>query len=547
MNSPRIRRAIISVSDKQGIVELAQVLVQMGTQIISTGGTARLLVDAGVAVTPIEQVTGLPEMMDGRVKTLHPQIHGGVLMDRNKVEHVAAAERKGIKPIDMVVVNLYPFEQTVARPDCSDVDAIENIDIGGPCLLRAAAKNHEHVWAVPWPAMAKELLAALCGEGDAQRDLQLRRRLAGHVFDLTGRYDNHIAEYLAAQSAGRDKPHLQHVTLRSQADLRYGENPHQSATLYRSDPSGVQDEAHLLDANQVSGPEMSFNNYIDGEAALELVKDLHGVGTPAVAVIKHTNPCGAAIAESPIDAYRKAYLGDASAAAGGVLATSFAVTEEIAEQILTSYRRWGKAAGAAFFKLDVWIAPAFDDDALKLIVTPTENRKWGAQCRLLAVGEMAAATASEGHVYRHLLGGFLRQQRDLNAPENDKVVTEARPSAAQLEELRFAMTVCKHSKSNAITITRDRQLLGNGVGQMSRVTSARLALELAQANGHNVHDAVAASDAFFPVPDGPSSLYRAGIAAIIQPGGSNRDPDVVDAANAAGRAMVMTGVRHFRH
>ncbi len=560
MGAITIKRAMIAVYDKTGIAEFARALVdEFGIEIISTGGTARHLKNAGVPVRLVEEVTGFPEMLDGRVKTLHPRIHAAILADRDNPEHMRQLAEHGIEPIDMVVVNLYPFEETISRPDCTFDEAIEMIDIGGPCMLRAAAKNHKHVVVVSDTEAQARALQAM-RECRAVPN-ELRRSLAAQTFEKTRRYDGSIHRYLA--SAADALPCSLTARLLRHTETRYGENPAQAAAIYYL-LDEHSDEANLLagfdtdtgiqtgDPLIVAG-EMSFNNYVDGNAALELCKEL--TWTPwrshAVAFIKHTNACGCAIGDDPLDTYRRAYLGDPIAAAGGVLCMNFPVTREVADTAMHSFANWGKAAGAAFFKLDVWIAPSFDADAVELITTPTEKRKWGATCRLLQVGPMDTPPDRNELNYRKITQGMLVQQRDLIGlnEEQWKVVTKRAPTEAEVADLRFAWLVCKHTKSNAITICRDGMLLGNGAGQMSRVKSCDLAIQLARENGHGekLKGAVAAGDAFFPVPDGPQKLIDADITAIIHPGGSNRDADSIAVCNQANVAMIMTGTRHFKH
>lgn len=557
MSDIKIKRALIAVYDKTGIVEFARALVdEFGIEIISTGGTAKHLKDAGVPVTMVEQVTGFPEMLDGRVKTLHPMVHAGILADRDKPEHMRQLAEHGIKPIDMVVVNLYPFEKTIARPDCTFEEAIEMIDIGGPCMLRAAAKNHKHVLVVSLAPTYEDVLLHLRkskapGGLDADECKEFYREYALNSFLATARYDATVSNWL--------EPALKFLGVLRYHTARYGENPHQSGEVCVA--RGAV-EATLVPGPRPVGPadmeqdriaHMSFNNYVDGDSALNLVKELSRakLAKHAVAFIKHTNACGVAIGDDPVDTYRRAYMGDPIAAAGGVLCMNFPVTRDMADVVMNSYGSWGKAAGAAFFKLDVWIAPSFDDDAIKLITTPTEKRKWGASCRLLAVGAMDTPPDPNEMDYKKITGGMLVQTRDLLGLNEDqwKVVSKRKPTEKELADLRFAWLVCKHTKSNAITVVRDGALLGNGAGQMSRVKSCDLAIQLARENGHGdtLAGAVAAGDAFFPVEDGPQKLIAAGITAVIHPGGSNRDADSIRVCDEANVAMIMTGTRHFKH
>ncbi|GMV97399.1 MAG: bifunctional purine biosynthesis protein PurH [Phycisphaerae bacterium] len=573
MDDIKIRRALIAVYDKTGIADFARALVdEFGIEIISTGGTARHLKSAGVPVTMVEDVTGFPELLDGRVKTLHPRIHAAILADRDNPEHMRQLEQHGIQPIDMVVVNLYPFEKTVADPSCTFERAIEMIDIGGPCLLRAAAKNQKHVLVCPDPAKYDSYLDFLRNWSDPATRDTARGENAYQAFLTTRLYDESVSNWLSARH-GEDLGQ-QTLRLRARGRLRYGENPHQKAEVL-GNVAGGHEPALIRAGRPNDAVDMSFNNYVDGDAALSLIKELSRVGPAscrsepqstgpgtaagptrvgppcAVAFIKHTNACGCAIGDDPIDAYRRAYLGDPIAAAGGVLCMNFPVTREIADVVMNTFARWGKAAGAAFFKLDVWIAPTFDQDAVELIATPTEKRKWGRECRLLAVGPMDGPPDPDDLDCKKIVGGMLVQSRDLIGLNEDewKVVTRRAPTETEMQDLRFAWLVCKHTKSNAITICRDGMLLGNGAGQMSRVKSCDLALQLARENGHadKLKGAVAAGDAFFPVPDGPRKLLDAGISAIIHPGGSNRDAETVAVADAAGAAMIATGTRHFKH
>jgi phosphoribosylaminoimidazolecarboxamide formyltransferase / IMP cyclohydrolase len=584
MSNLKIKRAIIAVYDKTGIVEFARALVdEFGIEIISTGGTARHLKDAGIPVTMVEQVTGFPEMLDGRVKTLHPMIHAGILADRDKPEHMKTLEKHGIKPVDMVVVNLYPFEDTIADPNCTFEQAIEMIDIGGPCMLRAAAKNHKHVVVICQTEQYEQVLEEMV-EARGQVSDRTLMLLAQRVYRHTSSYDLEVASYLADQAADsglascssdaadRDKGffvvepfdpsyHSGSLMLDWRVPLRYGENPAQAASAYlvtnqSRDPVSLfvlsdHEDPEVLPP--LSGGALSFNNFVDGDAALSLVKELTRAKLKkhAVAFIKHMNACGCAIGDDPVDTYRRAYLGDPIAAAGGVLCMNFPVTLEVANTVMNSFGSWGKAAGASFFKLDVWIAPRFDEDAVKLITTPTEKRKWGKECRLLAVGAMDALPDPNELDYKKITGGMLVQTRDLLGLNEEQwdVRTQRKPTDAEMADLRFAWLVCKHTKSNAITLCRDGALLGNGAGQMSRVKSCDLAIQLSRENGHGdkLRGAVAAGDAFFPVPDGPQKLIDAGITAMIHPGGGNRDADTIAVADQANIAMILTGTRHFKH
>ncbi len=540
-----IRRALLSVSDKTGIVDFARALHELGVQIISTGGTARTLQEAGIPVVPVEQVTGFPEMMEGRVKTLHPAIHAGILADRRKPEHLQALQEAGIEPIDLVCVNLYPFERTVARADVTLDEAIENIDIGGPTMVRAAAKNHESVAVVVDPADYNAIIEEMRAN-DGALSAETRCRLAVKAFEHTAFYDAQIAEYLRRQfQPDALFPQELTVALRKAQDLRYGENPHQQSAFYRipgfSEPS-------IATARQIHGKELSYNNLLDCDAALELVKEFAG-DRPACVIIKHTNPCGVALADSLPEAVERARMADPVSAFGGIMAVNRLVDAATAEKI---------TAPNTFF--ECLIAPAFTQDALPIL---TEKKKWGANLRLLEVGELTPP--GQGLILRGLTGGVLVQTRDVqlfqempvvgvNPPgtrelselrrETVNVVTKRAPTDEELQQLLFAWKVVKHVKSNAIVLAKDWVIIGVGAGQMNRVQSVRLAAEAA---GERAKGSVLASDAFFPFPDNVEAAAIAGVTAIIQPGGSVKDHEVIAAADRLGLAMVFTGIRHFRH
>jgi phosphoribosylaminoimidazolecarboxamide formyltransferase/IMP cyclohydrolase len=575
MSKTKIQRALLAVFDKSGIADFAKKLVDdFGIEILSTGGTARHLKEAGVPVTLVEEVTGFPEMMDGRVKTLHPVVHAGILADRDKPDHMKQMKERGIAPIDMVVVNLYPFEETIAKPDCTFAQAIEMIDIGGPTMLRAAAKNHKHIVVMPDLEMADDVLSELSENGDVSPETRLE--LALSVFATTCDYDAEITTYLQGNMAQEVEPAEEAedvdpwfgpesdgvlIDLPRFSLTRYGENPAQKASVWMAG-NAESTECNLLlrrtdngdEAPSLIHGEMSYNNYMDGDAALSLVKDLTQAPLGkkhAVAFIKHMNACGCAVGDDPKDVYRRAYLGDPIAAAGAVLCMNFPVTKEVAQMVMTTFATWGRDAGAAFFKLDVWIAPEFDDEAIKIITTPTEKRKWGASCRLLAVGPMDTPIDDTEVQFKSISGGMLIQQRDLLTLNEDdwKVTTKRKPTDAEMADLRFAWLVCKHTKSNAIVVCKHDTLLGSGAGQMSRVKSCDISIQLSNENNHGdkLKGAVAAGDAFFPVEDGPQKLIDAGITAIIQPGGSNRDPDTLRVCDENDIAMIITGCRHFKH
>ena len=514
---PAIERALISVSDKSGIVDFARGLALRGVQLISTGGTARVLAEAGLSVTPVEEVTGFPEMMDGRVKTLHPKIHGGLLARRDNPDHLAAMEAHGIASIDLLVVNLYPFEQTTARPDCTFEEAIENIDIGGPAMLRSAAKNHRDVAVVVDPADYAVVLDELSREGDVQDGT--RRRLARKVFAHTSRYDGLIADYLAA--ATHEEPFPEQLSLRFERldTLRYGENPHQSAAVYLEPGYAAPCVAR---GKVLQGKAMSYNNYQDANSALELVRELPAC---SCAIIKHNNPCGAATGATLAEAYAKARACDPLSAFGGVVAVNQAVDEATAAEIAEVFT-------------EVIIAPAFEPAALELFAKKKD-------LRLLDVGPLGDAP-SPGLEYKRIVGGLLLQDRDLAILDEAEleVVTERQPTEEEMAAMRFAWVVCKHVKSNAIILTRADRTVGIGAGQMSRVDSTRIAAMKAQ---EETQGCALASDAFFPFRDGIDEAAKAGASCIIQPGGSIRDEEVIAAANEHRMAMVFTHMRHFRH
>ncbi|RKO66969.1 bifunctional phosphoribosylaminoimidazolecarboxamide formyltransferase/IMP cyclohydrolase [Desulfofundulus salinus] len=509
-------RALISVSDKTGLVDFARNLVELGVEIVSTGGTARTLKEAGLPVTYISEVTGFPEILDGRVKTLHPAVHGGILALRTP-DHLNQLKAHHITPIDIVVVNLYPFRETIARPGVTLEEAIENIDIGGPAMVRAAAKNHRYVLVVVNPARYPQVLKALA-EGKVGDDLRLE--LAREAFAHTAAYDTAIAAYLQKQIQGDEPfPPAWHISVELAQPLRYGENPHQRAAFYR-DPTVTG--PCVGNAVQLAGKELSFNNILDLNAALELVREFID---PSVVIIKHNNPCGAASAGDLATAYRLAYEGDPVSAFGGIVACNRTVDKETAEQM------------AAIF-LEAVIAPDFTPEALEILTQK-------ANLRLLKTGPLTVRSTDRLDI-RKVNGGLLIQEADLELtrPDEVRVVTEKQPSEEQLAEMAFAMAVVKHVKSNAIVVTRNRQLIGVGAGQMNRVGAARIALEQA---GEKARGAVLASDAFFPFRDTVDEAAKAGIAAIIQPGGSLRDEESIAACNEYGIAMVFTGMRHFKH
>lgn len=527
-----IKRALLSVSDKRGIVEFARALADAGVQIISTGGTGKALSDAGVAVVGISEVTKFPEMLDGRVKTLHPAVHGGILARRDLPDHLSTLAEHGLETIDLVCVNLYPFAATVARPDVSLKDAIENIDIGGPAMIRSAAKNHDSVTVVVRPEDYEVVLAEIRANG-AETTLETRRRLAARAYAHTARYDSMISQFLQTRFAPEELfPCEIGLGFEKAQDCRYGENPHQQAAFYRE--TNVT-EPSISTARQIHGKELSFNNIYDINAALETVKEFTSgeLDRPAAVVIKHTNPCGAALGNTLAEAFQRAREGDPISAFGGILAVNRPVDVATADEIT------GKNT---FF--EAIIAPGFEPDAIPIL---TERKKWGANLRLLEVGDLAGSLEKAGGWdLKRVVGGLLVQDRDLKSMSADdlKTVTERQPTAEEIAELLFAWRLVKHVRSNAIVFTKDRMIVGVGAGQMNRVRSVRLAVEQA---GEKARGAVMASDAFFPFPDGPETAIAAGITAIIQPGGSVKDQETIDVCNRHGVAMVYTGVRHFLH
>ncbi len=518
-----IRRALVSVSDKTGLVEFGKFLSDNGVEIISTGGSAKVLNDAGIPVVEVSEHTGFPEIMDGRVKTLQPTIHGGLLAVRGNAEHEAAMEKHNIAPIDLLAVNLYPFEETVAKGAAFD-DCIENIDIGGPALIRAAAKNHAFVSVVVDPADYAQVMEEIKTNGGATTD-QFRKQLAATAYARTGTYDAAISGWFAGELNDTLPQRIAFAGLRKQT-MRYGENPHQEAAFYTNgDP-----RPGVATADQLQGKELSFNNLNDTDAAFELVAELDNT---ACAIIKHANPCGVAQGASLKEAYLKALACDTESAFGGIVALNRALDGETAEQIVDLFA-------------EVVIAPEIDA-AAREILAQKKN------LRVLATGGMPDP-ASNGMTIRSLSGGYLLQGRDNLVQKELKVVTRRQPSNQEMTDLKFAFTVAKHVKSNAIIYARDGATVGVGAGQMSRVNSSRIAAwkaaDAAKVAGDSESWAigsVVASDAFFPFADGLLAAAEAGATAVIQPGGSMRDDEVIAAADKAGLAMVLTGMRHFRH
>jgi phosphoribosylaminoimidazolecarboxamide formyltransferase/IMP cyclohydrolase len=514
-----IKRALISVSEKTGVVEMAKGLEALGAEILSTGGTAKALREAGVTVTDVAAYTGSPEILDGRVKTLHPKIHGGLLGRRSLPAHVDQMTKHNIGPIDVVIVNLYPFEATIAKPNCHFEDAIENIDIGGPSMLRSAAKNHEDVLVLVDPADYATVLDAIKGNSITSA---LRRELAMKVFQHTARYDGLIAGYLEKQVKGGEVkfPKVLSLQFELAETLRYGENPHQQGAFYRELSSN---EPSVSRGTILHGKAMSYNNFLDANSALELAKEYDEC---AVAIIKHNNPCGVALGSTPVEAYVKARETDPVSAFGGVIAFNRPVDLAAAKEITSTF-------------VEVVIAPSFDENALAEL-----KRK--KDLRLLDVGQLTKVK-QEGYDLKKLVGGLIVQDRDLGVLTDLralKVPTVRKPTDEEYAACAFAWKVCKHVKSNAIIYAKPGQTVGIGAGQMSRVDSVKLAAMKAQMP---IKGCVMASDAFFPFRDGLDAAAQAGITAVIQPGGSIRDAEIVKAADEHGLAMILTGMRHFRH
>ncbi|MHB9118087.1 MAG: bifunctional phosphoribosylaminoimidazolecarboxamide formyltransferase/IMP cyclohydrolase [Burkholderiales bacterium] len=517
-----IKRALISVSDKTGIIDFARELKKFGVEILSTGGTAKLLNDSGIAVVEVGDYTGFPEMLDGRVKTLHPRIHGGILFRRDVPSHVAAVEGSGIPPIDLVVVNLYPFAATVAKPNCTLEAAIENIDIGGPTMVRAAAKNYKHVGVVTDPedyARVSEEMAAHAGALKADTLFNL----AVKAFSHTAAYDGAISNYLTAISPNGGKqafPERLNFQFAKVQDMRYGENPHQQAAFYRD---LLVAPGSLSQYVQLQGKELSYNNIGDADAAWESVKTFDA---PACVIIKHANPCGAAVAENPLIAYQRAFSTDPTSAFGGIVAFNRELDAATAEAVTQTF-------------LEVLIAPKVSAEAKRILAGK-------ANVRVLEVPLAAGANALD---MKRVGGGLLVQTPDIRnvSPDELKVVTQRQPTPEEMSDLLFAWRVAKYVKSNAIVFCRGGMTVGVGAGQMSRVDSARIAAIKATNAGLSLQASVVASDAFFPFRDGLDVLAEAGAKAVIQPGGSMRDEEVIAAANEHGLAMVLTGIRHFRH
>ncbi|MES2025801.1 MAG: bifunctional phosphoribosylaminoimidazolecarboxamide formyltransferase/IMP cyclohydrolase [Pseudomonadota bacterium] len=520
-----IKQALISVSDKTGVLEFARALSGMGVNILSTGGTAKLLAENGISVTEVADYTGFPEMLDGRVKTLHPKVHGGILARRDFPEHVSALEKHGIPNIDMVVVNLYPFQETVAREHCSLEDAIENIDIGGPAMLRSSAKNHKDVVVICDPTDYSQVLSELnANKGEVTYETKFT--LAKKVFAHTAQYDGAITNYFT--SLGADKQHATRSAYPSTLNLhfekvqemRYGENPHQSAAFYRESNPQV---GALANYTQLQGKELSYNNIADADAAWECVKTFD---ESACVIIKHANPCGVAVGASPLEAYSKALQTDPTSAFGGIIAFNREVDGNAAEAVAKQF-------------VEVLIAPSFTEQAKKIFAAKQN-------VRLL---EIPLGNAVNSHDFKRVGGGLLVQSPDAKnvALAELKIVSKKQPTPQQLQDLMFAWRVAKFVKSNAIVFCANGMTMGVGAGQMSRIDSARIASIKAQNAGLSLVGTAVASDAFFPFRDGLDVVVAAGATSVIHPGGSMRDQEVIDAADEHGIVMMLTGTRHFRH
>lgn len=544
----KIKRALISLSDKTGAVEFARDLANSGVTIISTGGTAKTLRESGISVTEVAEITGFPEMMDGRVKTLHPKIHGAFLALRDNAEHVASMNEHGIEPIDMVVINLYPFEQTIAKEGVSLEEAVENIDIGGPAMIRSASKNWRDVAVVTDHRLYGEILSEMQGN-DGSLSLETRQRLAALAYTRTAAYDLAISSHLARQLSDEDLERLEPlnplgdlafidsddfddddggesleeylaIDLEKSADLRYGENPHQLAALYSTGERGG-----IANAEQLHGKEMSFNNYVDAEAAWNLVNDFDEL---AVAIIKHTNPSGVGLGATNEEAYRRALATDPVSAFGGIVAFNRKVDATVASSVNEVFT-------------EVVIAPDYDAEALEIFSTKKNLRV--LKCGLPDTGDAVKLE------FKQISGGFLVQEKDIHrlSPEELKIVTEKQPTEDQVRSMLLAWTVCKHVKSNAIVLANGVQTLGVGAGQMNRVDSVRIAAMRAERFELPVSCSVLASDAFFPFRDNVDEAAQMGVSAIIQPGGSIKDDESIAAANEHGIVMAFTGIRHFKH
>ncbi|MFD0767771.1 bifunctional phosphoribosylaminoimidazolecarboxamide formyltransferase/IMP cyclohydrolase [Bacillus sp. CGMCC 1.60114] len=509
------KRALVSVSNKAGVVEFVKGLLEQGIEVISTGGTKKLLEENGLQVIGISEVTGFPEIMDGRVKTLHPNIHGGLLAVRDNETHMSQMNELGIQPIDFVVVNLYPFKETIAKPDVTFIDAIENIDIGGPTMIRSAAKNHEFVSVIVDPTDYDVVLGELKESGEVSKET--KRKLAAKVFRHTAAYDALISNYLTEQT-GEESPETLTVTFEKKQDLRYGENPHQKATFYKAPFAAASSIAY---AEQLHGKELSYNNINDADAAMSIVKEFT---EPAVVAVKHMNPCGVGVGTDINEAYTRAYEADPVSIFGGIIAANREIDKATAEKLHEIF-------------LEIIIAPSFSEEALEVL----QSKK---NLRLLTIDIAKAETASKK--LTSVQGGLLVQEEDTLALEDATITipTKREPTEQEWNDLKLAWKVVKHVKSNAIVLAKDNMTIGVGAGQMNRVGSAKIAITQA---GEKSQGSALASDAYFPMPDTVEEAAKAGVTAIIQPGGSIRDEDSIKKADEYGIAMVFTGVRHFKH
>lgn len=513
-----IKRALISVSKKDGIVDMARALVNLGIEVISTGGTSRLLEQAGLKVTGISEITGFPECLDGRVKTLHPNVHGGLLAVRNNPEHMRQIKELGIKPIDMLVINLYPFKETILKPGVTLEDAIENIDIGGPAMLRAAAKNYQDVVVVVDPADYNPVIYELTQTGDIS--IETKFKLAYKVFEHTSHYDAMICGYLRGKLGEEGFPQTFTPTFEKIQEMRYGENPHQKAAFYKEP---ITAPGALTNAQQLHGKELSYNNINDTNGAVDLLREFD---EPTVVAVKHANPCGVASSKNIYEAYLRAYEADPVSIYGGIIAANREIDKRTAEEMSKIF-------------LEIVIAPSYSDEALLVL----EKKK---SIRILQLKHVADKVPDGTFDMKKVSGGLLVQSNDNRLIDMDemKVVTKKSPSQKEMEDLVFAMKVVKHTKSNGISLAKDKQTLGIGPGQANRISSVKIAVGTA---GYKAAGGVLASDAFFPFTDCVEAAAAAGITAIIQPGGSIRDQDSIDACDKAGIAMVFTGIRHFKH
>ncbi len=520
----KVRQALISVSDKEGVVDFAKGLQDLGVTLISTGGTAAKLKEAGLDVVEISEVTDYPEMMNGRVKTLHPAVHGGILAVRDNDDHLAEIKEQGIKPIDLIVCNLYPFAETIAQDDVTLNEATENIDIGGPTMIRSAAKNFKDVGVVVDPTDYDSILAELeANEGALPEDKKLD--LAHKAFQHTASYDSLIQQYLGEVKDEESKlPDMLLDKYTKKSDLRYGENPHQDAAFYQERETN---EPSIATAKQLHGKDLSFNNINDTNGALELIKDFPD--QPAAAVTKHANPCGMATGDTLLEAYKDAHAGDPLSAFGSIVALNGTITAEIADEIADEDKY-----------IEVVIGPEFTEEALEILKERWDN------VRLLETGDLYINREQPGYAMKKVVGGLLVQERDIVELDDNEleIVTDTKPTEEELKDLLFSWKVVKHVKSNAIVMAKDEMVVGVGAGQMSRVDAMKIA---GRKSKDRQEGGVVASDAFFPFPDAIEEAAEKGIKAIIQPGGSIRDDQVIEAANEHGIAMVFTGRRHFRH